>query len=79
MQLYRGSVGRAYHQLYQPIMPYKDELETLLSIPSNVNKKTSKAKTLEAENRELKEQNEALKKEITAIRESQNNVLTATN
>ena len=71
MQLYRGSVGRAYHQLYQPIMPYKDELETLLSIPSNVNKKSSKAKALETENKELKEQNEALKKEIAAMRKTQ--------
>jgi dCMP deaminase len=68
MQLYRGAVGRAYHQLYQPVMPYKDELETLLSIPSNANRKNSKAKAFETENRELKEQNEALRKEILDLK-----------
>ena len=26
---FRGSVGRGYHQLYEPIMPYKDELSFL--------------------------------------------------
>ncbi|WP_237720889.1 hypothetical protein [Pseudomonas asplenii] len=27
LELFRGAVGRAFHQLYQPLMPYKDELE----------------------------------------------------
>jgi deoxycytidylate deaminase len=26
---FRGAVGRAYHQLYEPLMPYKDELSFL--------------------------------------------------
>ena len=29
LQLFNGAIGRAYHQLYEPIMPYKDELELL--------------------------------------------------
>lgn len=29
---FRGAVGRAYHQLYEPLMPYKDELGYLQSI-----------------------------------------------
>lgn len=28
--LFTGAIGRAYHELYQPIMPYKDELEYFL-------------------------------------------------
>lgn len=64
LQLYRGAVGRAYHQLYQPILPYKDELETLLSIPSNANKKAIRTKMLEKENMELREELERLRKQI---------------
>ncbi len=30
--LFSGVIGRTYHQLYQPIMPYKDEMATLLLI-----------------------------------------------
>ncbi|WP_394559611.1 hypothetical protein [Aquipseudomonas alcaligenes] len=67
LQLYRGAVGRAYHQLYQPIMPYKDELETLLSIPSNANKKISKVKALEKENLELREELERLKDQLEKL------------
>ncbi|WP_085297360.1 anti-phage dCTP deaminase [Cognaticolwellia mytili] len=28
---FRGAVGKAYHQLYEPLMPYKDELDYLSS------------------------------------------------
>lgn len=31
LQLFQGAIGRAYHQLYEPIMPYKDELELMMS------------------------------------------------
>lgn len=67
LQLYRGAVGRAYHQLYQPIMPYKDELETLLSIPGSTNKKALRARVLEKENLELREELERLKIQITTL------------
>lgn len=30
LELFSGAIGRAYHQLYEPIMPYKDELAALL-------------------------------------------------
>ncbi|WP_081811676.1 hypothetical protein [Ectopseudomonas composti] len=68
MQLFRGAVGRAYHQLYQPVMPYKDELETLLSIPKKTNKKSIRNKSLENENKELRFQIEELKREIVHLR-----------
>lgn len=29
--LFNGAIGRAYNQLYEPILPYKDELETILN------------------------------------------------
>lgn len=29
--LFRGAVGRAYHQLFEPFMAYKDELKTILN------------------------------------------------
>lgn len=29
-KLFVGAIGRAYHQLFQPFMPYKDELKTLI-------------------------------------------------
>lgn len=67
LQLYRGAVGRAYHQLYQPIMPYKDELETLLSIPGSVNKKALRAKILEKENLELRDELDRLKRQLDSL------------
>ena len=30
VQLFSGAIGRAYHELYEPIMPYKDELNRLV-------------------------------------------------
>lgn len=30
LKLFSGVIGRAYHELYEPIMPFKDELATLL-------------------------------------------------
>lgn len=30
--LFDGAIGRAYHQLYEPVMAYKDELDALLDI-----------------------------------------------
>jgi len=29
LELFSGAIGRAYHHLYEPIMPYKDELDLL--------------------------------------------------
>lgn len=36
--LFSGSIGRAYHALYEPIMPYKDELERILE-PDSISTK----------------------------------------
>ena len=30
LELFSGAIGRAYHELYEPIMAFKDELKTLL-------------------------------------------------
>lgn len=30
VQLFQGAVGQAYHRLYDPVLPYKDELKALM-------------------------------------------------
>jgi hypothetical protein len=35
LQLFQGAIGRAYHQLYEPIMSYKDELKLMGIEPKN--------------------------------------------
>lgn len=79
LQLFRGAVGRAYHQLYQPLMPYKDELEIILSIPKTSDKKTTKIKSLELENIKLKEELDGLKKRISDIEATAITALPAAN
>lgn len=37
IELFTGAIGRAYHMLYEPIMPYKDELNKIF-ISSNIQK-----------------------------------------
>jgi deoxycytidylate deaminase len=32
IRLFNGAIGKAYHWLYEPLMPYKDELSILLNI-----------------------------------------------
>lgn len=32
LELFSGAIGRAYNQLFHPILPYKDELEMLMGI-----------------------------------------------
>jgi deoxycytidylate deaminase len=61
--LYRGAVGRAYDKLYQPIMPFKDELNFYYEIPSfkkptreEINKLKSDNKRLQDEIQELRNQ-----------------------
>lgn len=61
LELFRGAVGRAFHRLYQPLMPYKDELDMLLDIPKTKNKKDIRIKALEYENASLKAEIEQLK------------------
>ena len=54
LTLFRGAVGRAFHKLYQPIMPYKDELEMLMAVPKMSNRKDARIKYLEEEINALK-------------------------
>ena len=53
--LFRGAIGSAFHRLYQPIMPYKDELDMLFSFRKKENKKDTHIRKLQSENSQLKE------------------------
>lgn len=64
--LYSGAIGQAYHKLYKPIMSYKDELKMLTGYTLTGSKKKNK-KQLRI--RSLVEENENLKKQITALQE----------
>ncbi|MBC6947850.1 hypothetical protein FBQ99_20325 [Chloroflexi bacterium CFX2] len=55
LTLFRGAIGKSYHKLYTPIMPFKDELETLLDLKKNPDKKDNKINYLEQENSRLKD------------------------
>jgi deoxycytidylate deaminase len=33
LELFSGAVGQAFHRLYDPLLPYKDEAEVFLSLP----------------------------------------------
>lgn len=54
MELFRGAIGRAFYRLYQPIMPYKDELDLLLSLPKKSIGDEENIEKLKKENSELK-------------------------
>jgi len=58
-RLFTGAIGSAYYRIYQPFMPYKDEMSLLLG--QKIKDKTSK---LETENSNLKERIKELEKEI---------------
>lgn len=67
MQLFRGAVGKAFHQLYQPLMPFKDELETLLPITKLPKPTNPDLENLKNENEKLKQEIESLKKTINSL------------
>lgn len=54
--LFTGAVGRAYQQLFDPIMPYKEEIEIFggVDIPNIKSEMRDKIKNLEYENDKLK-------------------------
>lgn len=55
LKLFSGAIGKAYHQLYQPFIPYKDELQMILNLKFK-NKKEELIKnniSLENKNNEL--------------------------
>ncbi|KAB2891597.1 MAG: hypothetical protein F9K32_03640 [Desulfobulbaceae bacterium] len=49
LNMFSGAIGRAYHQLYEPIMPPKDELKMILEITTK-----DHCKELEIENKALR-------------------------
>lgn len=69
--LYRGTIGRAYHRLYMPLLAYKDELKMLTGYtitdgkPSNISD-IEKIKLLEEENAQLRQEVCNCKKSITS-------------
>jgi len=58
LSLFTGAIGRAYHKLYEPFMPYKDELyiRTGLEIKNKVSQLEQEVVRLRAENSSLKAQ-----------------------
>ena len=56
LTMFSGAIGRAYHQLYEPIMPIKDEINLILGI-----------KTRDYY-RELEEENKKLSTEIAKLK-----------
>ncbi len=63
LTLFSGAIGRAYQQLFQPILPYKDELEMILGF-----KWPNAKKNLEEENISLKKQIDILKSENEVLK-----------
>ena len=63
VRLFNGAIGNAYHWLYDPIMPYKNELTLLLGnkFKDFASQQKEKADKYEKENAELKRQVEELK------------------
>ena len=60
LSMFSGAIGRAYHQLYEPIMPIKDELKMILKIETK-----DHCKNLEKKNIELQQEIEKLKAQIS--------------
>lgn len=57
MVLFNGAIGRAYHQVYQPFLPYKDELKLILDLKFPDNTELQK----------IKLENESLKNKIKEL------------
>lgn len=68
LELFRGAVGRAFYQLYQPLMPYKDEMELIFDIPSFDNPEKPSKSILKQENAALLQANKALQAEVESLR-----------
>lgn len=67
--LFNGAIGNSYHWLYDPIMPYKDELTLLLGnkFDDFATKQEKKANDLMKENKELQQENEELQRKIKKL------------
>jgi len=67
MTLFHGAIGTAFHRIFHPVMPYKDELELLIPIPKPEDKKTIMIKSLELEVQRLKAHNQELIEKVARI------------
>ena len=63
LELFSGAIGRAYHQLYEPIIPYKDELENIIGFQV-----TDPYKELEKKNKELEKKNKELEQQLSDLK-----------
>ncbi|KPW41006.1 hypothetical protein ALP45_03807 [Pseudomonas coronafaciens pv. atropurpurea] len=70
LELFRGAVGRAFYQLYQPVMPYKDELELVFEIPRYNNPDKKSRSILQSENEKLLEKIRCLEIELDLRKKS---------
>lgn len=71
LELFRGAVGRAFYQLYQPVMPYKDELELVFHIPKYTDSQKKSRELLEEENLDLLEKIKLLEQEVASLQSKQ--------
>lgn len=70
LSLFSGAIGRAYHSLYQPLMPYKDELKMITgySVAGGSRKKIFKQIHESEEVLALKKKIDVLEKENAALK-----------
>lgn len=70
VRLFNGAIGNAYHWLYDPIMPFKNELNLLLGnkFKDFASQQKDKADKYEKENTEVKNENEELKKQLEELK-----------
>lgn len=68
-RLFNGVIGNAYHWLYDPVMPYKDELTLLLGnkFDDFATKQEKRANSLLEDNIKLNQKNEELQKKIEEL------------
>jgi len=66
LSLFRGAVGTAFHRLYQPFMPFKDELDMYFSVPKKENKKDYQIRNLKSEKKALEQRVRDLEKRLAA-------------
>ena len=69
LKLFSGAIGRAYQHLFEPIIPYKDEMEIglKLHVPSQKKMISNENETLRKENDELKNKNMKLEEYIKEL------------
>ncbi|WP_196584312.1 deoxycytidylate deaminase [Aliivibrio fischeri] len=69
LKLFTGAIGRAYQQLFEPILPYKDELEIGmgLNIPNQKKLLIQKNEKLEQNNKKLEKKIKKLEKKLSQM------------